>query len=206
MLYTSARLDQLRVPVSIVLGVLPPTLLFWSLWILTHTEAPPVTVTTYDVDYARQIVDSTLDVKPRDELVIPPVPAREDLPSLPPMGSAGEGTVIDPPPIYTPPGPDIRDGRLPPANNREPIPVIRINPEYPVTAMERNLEGWVKVQFTITASGSVKDARVVESSSRIFESAVLKAIERWRYNPMVVDGVGMDRVGVQTVLQFKLEN
>ena len=52
----------------------------------------------------------------------------------------------------------------------------------------------------------VKDAVVVKSSSKIFEEAALKSILRWRYNPKIEGGVAVDRVGVQTIIRFTLEN
>ena len=36
--------------------------------------------------------------------------------------------------------------------------------------------------------------------------AALKSIARWRYNPKIEGGVAVDRVGVQTIIRFTLEN
>ena len=81
-----------------------------------------------------------------------------------------------------------------------------IAPDYPPRALSRGLEGWVRVQFTITPTGTVKDATVVEAEPRgMFEDAALKAIARWRYNPRVEGGVAVERVGVQTIIRFQLE-
>ena len=48
-------------------------------------------------------------------------------------------------------------------SDRDVIPLVRINPDYPPRALSRGLEGWVQVQFTITATGTVKDAIVVNA-------------------------------------------
>ncbi|MGH8246953.1 MAG: energy transducer TonB, partial [Gammaproteobacteria bacterium] len=62
------------------------------------------------------------------------------------------------------------------------------------------------VQFTITAAGTVKDAKVVASDPKnIFDDAALRAIARWRYNPKILDGAAVERVGVQTKITFQLE-
>ena len=62
------------------------------------------------------------------------------------------------------------------------------------------------MQFTITETGTVKDAVVVNSDPKdIFDEAALKAIARWRYNPRVEGGVAVQRVGVQTIIRFELE-
>jgi len=63
------------------------------------------------------------------------------------------------------------------------------------------------VQFTIAANGAVKDAFVVAADppSR-FDAAALAAIARWRYQPRVERGVPVERVGMQTVIRFELED
>ena len=91
-------------------------------------------------------------------------------------------------------------------SDRDVVPLIRIVPDYPPRAQARGLEGWVQVQFTITATGMVKDPVVVNAEPRnVFDDAALKAIARWRYNPKVENGVPIERVGVQTRLVFQLE-
>ena len=91
-------------------------------------------------------------------------------------------------------------------SDRDVIPLVRINPEYPNRARERGIEGWVQVQFTITPAGTVADQKVVDADPKgLFERAALEAIGRWKYNPKVVDGRAMERRGVMVVLTFKLE-
>jgi protein TonB len=91
-------------------------------------------------------------------------------------------------------------------SDRDVIPLVRIAPDYPPRALSRGLEGWVKVQFTITMTGTVKDPIVVDADPKnIFDDAALKSISRWRYNPKVEGGVAVERVGVQTIIRFQLE-
>src|SRR5512134_2428771 len=42
--------------------------------------------------------------------------------------------------------------------DREPLPLVRVEPEYPPQARQRKVEGWVQLRFTISTAGSVKDA------------------------------------------------
>ena len=84
---------------------------------------------------------------------------------------------------------------------------MRSDPDYPPGPLASGTEGWVQVQFSVTATGSVRDAVVVASEPRtIFDDAALKAIARWRYNPRVEDGVAVERVGLQTIIRFEIEN
>lgn len=91
-------------------------------------------------------------------------------------------------------------------SDRDTIPLVRVPPEYPMRALNRGIEGWVIVQFTITGTGSVKDAIVVDSQpKRVFDDAAIKAILRYRYNPKVEGGVAVERVGVRQKIVFALE-
>ncbi len=84
------------------------------------------------------------------------------------------------------------------------IPLVRIPPRYPMRAARRKIEGWVKVEFTITENGTVRDADVVESQpSAIFDRAALRAIRKWKFKPKVIDGEAFEQRAIQ-VLQFKL--
>jgi periplasmic protein TonB len=52
----------------------------------------------------------------------------------------------------------------------------------------------------------VTDAKVVAADPPgLFDEAAIRSILRWRYNPKVEGGVAVERVGVQTVIRFVLE-
>jgi len=84
------------------------------------------------------------------------------------------------------------------------IPLVRIPPIYPRRAANRRIQGWVTLEFTITAQGRVKDASVIDSKpNSIFNSAALKAIKRWKFKPHIVAGEAQEQRARQT-LEFKL--
>ncbi|HHC71484.1 MAG TPA: energy transducer TonB [Thiotrichales bacterium] len=84
------------------------------------------------------------------------------------------------------------------------IPLVRIAPQYPRKAAMQGKEGWVKLEFTITESGTVTDVRVLESNPRrIFDRAAVRAILKWKFKPKLVDGKPVTRRAVQ-VIEFKL--
>ena len=63
------------------------------------------------------------------------------------------------------------------------------------------------MRFSVTSIGTVRDAQVVDSEpGTIFDEAALKAIARWRYKPRVQNGEAVERVGLQTIIRFELEN
>ena len=91
------------------------------------------------------------------------------------------------------------------ASDTEEIPLVRVPPVYPERARQRGIEGWVEVSFTISAAGAVKDPDVTGySPSQIFNRAALRAIRKWKYNPKVVDGAAVERVGVTVRLRFEM--
>jgi protein TonB len=91
-------------------------------------------------------------------------------------------------------------------SDSDAIPVVRVNPQYPIRAAERGIEGWVELAFTITASGTVKDPVVIAARpARIFDSEALRAIAKWRYNPKIVEGKPVERKGMKVRLRFRLE-
>jgi protein TonB len=86
------------------------------------------------------------------------------------------------------------------------IPLVRVNPQYPVRASERGIEGWVIVEFTISAAGTVKNPTVIEAEpGSIFNRAAIRAIRKWKYKPRIEEGVAVERSGVQVKLTFELE-
>lgn len=91
------------------------------------------------------------------------------------------------------------------AADQDVVPLVRVNPEYPIRAAQRGIEGWVEVAFTISATGTVKDAEVVGYyPSSVFNNAALRAIRRWKYNPKVENGKPVERPGVIVRLTFQL--
>lgn len=85
------------------------------------------------------------------------------------------------------------------------LPIVRVAPVYPARALSRGLEGFVDLSFTVTATGTVKDPIVLQSSSTLFERAALRAVLKFKYKPRVVDGVPVEVPGVKTRISFQIE-
>jgi len=84
------------------------------------------------------------------------------------------------------------------------IPLVRIPPRYPMRAANRHIEGWVKIEFTITEQGTVKDAIVIDAQpAKTFNRAALQAIRRWKFKAKIIGGEAFEQRAIQ-VLQFKL--
>jgi TonB family protein len=90
-------------------------------------------------------------------------------------------------------------------NDRDVIPLVRINPDYPTAALTERREGQVILEFTITATGTVRDVVPVQSPYPDLAEAAAAALARWRYQPAMENGQAVERRGVRTVITFRLE-
>ena len=196
-----------RIPVAVILGAIFTTSVFWLLW---HLVGRQVDVATFKeatrIDFSRLRKDTEVQTK-RDQKVErerpPPTP---EMPKMAFSAGGIENNVATLTPVVDARG-AMTKMSMSAGSDRDVIPLVRIAPDYPPRALSRGLEGWVKVQFTITPTGTVKDAKVVDAMPKeIFDDAALKSIARWRYNPRVEGGVAVERVGVQTIIRFQLEN
>jgi len=80
------------------------------------------------------------------------------------------------------------------------VPLVRIQPQYPRDAAMNQIEGWVRVQFTITETGTVTNPRVIDAEPpRVFDRAALRAILRWKFKPRIIDGVAVARPATQQI-------
>lgn len=90
--------------------------------------------------------------------------------------------------------------------DRDAQPLVRIPPQYPQRCMARAAaRESVLVEFDVTPEGTVVNTSVIESSNSCFNRAAMRAVERWRYNPKMVDNVAEPRFGVRHVIEFALE-
>ena len=198
----------IRGPFSALGGALFAATLFLGLAQLVSVpfDVPPL-IDADRINFTRQIVDSVV-VTAREPRVEREPPIYE--PGPPRLGGGERDGGIGPVPFFRPVidrGAAGRRGIGLRGIDGDVIPVVRQNPEYPPRALTSGTEGWVQVQFSVTAIGTVRDAVVVASEpGTIFDDAALKAIARWRYNPRVESGEAVERVGLQTIIRFELEN
>jgi protein TonB len=66
-------------------------------------------------------------------------------------------------------------------------------PDYPPDAVRKRTEGWVEVEFTVTADGSVSNPTVVNANpARVFNAAALSAVGRWTFKPRLENGKAVE--------------
>ena len=88
----------------------------------------------------------------------------------------------------------------------EYLPIVKVAPIYPRRAQTRGITGYCIVEYTVTKTGSIRDPQPVDCQPQgIFERASLKAAEKFKYKPRVVDGEAIEVAGVQNKFTFELE-
>lgn len=96
-------------------------------------------------------------------------------------------------------------GGQPGGPESEVMPLNDVSPDYPRYALQRGIEGHVKLAFTINRAGAVGNVRVIEASPQnVFEREARRAAVRWRFAPRTEGGLAVAREAVKT-LYFRLE-
>ena len=88
----------------------------------------------------------------------------------------------------------------------EYLPIVKVAPIYPRRAQTRGISGYCIVEYTVIKTGSIRDPQAVDCQpSGIFERASVKAAEKFKYKPRVVDGEPIEVAGVQNKFTYELE-
>ena len=88
----------------------------------------------------------------------------------------------------------------------EYLPIVKVAPIYPRRAQTRGITGYCIVEYTVTTSGAIRDPQPVDCQpSGVFERASVKAAEKFKYKPRVVDGEAIEVAGVQNKFTYELE-
>lgn len=86
------------------------------------------------------------------------------------------------------------------------VTIIAVQPSYPASAAAKGQEGWVIVEFDVNSAGGVQNAKVLESSHRVFDKAAVKAALRFRFKARVVDGAAAPSYGVRRMFRFEMDD
>lgn len=131
-----------------------------------------------------------------------PKPVAKPPPKAPPSERAVKAPEPEPPaPVEKPAEPQPPDPQ--PAVPAAPAPVIppstdayqltNTKPSYPKWARERRLQGTVLLKVLVKANGTVGEVKIEESSGfKALDSAALKAVSSWRFQPATQDGQAID--------------
>ncbi|MBD3648829.1 MAG: energy transducer TonB [Pseudomonadales bacterium] len=210
-----------RLSLPVILGLAITLVLFYIMQYLIASDTAVITENNIEkiVDFVRVKKEPELiTVDPTLQKPEPPVPPPTDVPpsTFKPQGvgngyGIGEKILVEVPTI---------NGNRYAMSDGEYLPVVKVQPVYPRRAMSRGLSGWVIVEFTVTDHGMVSNPRVIQncawirapgseddchdSPNSIFDRAALKAAEKFKYKPKVVNGEPIATAGVRNMITFQL--
>ena len=138
-----------------------------------------------------------------------PAPAPAPTETTPAAGSAGTATAARAttaaPATATPaPAPAPTPPPAPVGESHSAELVKSAAPEYPREAFIKHQEGWVEVEFTVTADGTVTNATVASAQpARVFNEAAMRAVQRWTFKPKLENGKAVEE-RMKRRIEFKL--
>jgi len=94
------------------------------------------------------------------------------------------------------------------ATDGDYLPLVAIAPQYPTRAAQRGIQGWCLVSFTVDGQGNVLEdtiAVVDAEPPNIFDRSSIRAAARFKFQPRVVEGQGVNVPGVQYLFRYQLE-
>lgn len=95
------------------------------------------------------------------------------------------------------------------ATDGDYLPLVAIAPQYPTRAAQRGIQGWCLVSFTVDGLGNVVEDSITVVDAEppnIFDRSSLRAAARFKFQPRVVDGQGVEVSGVQYLFRYQLED
>ncbi len=84
------------------------------------------------------------------------------------------------------------------------LPIVKVAPKYPARAANRGLEGYCTVEYTVTVTGETRDVKVVDCPQTVFASSSVKAAQKFKYKPKVIDGEPIEVPGVRNRFTFQM--
>lgn len=91
-------------------------------------------------------------------------------------------------------------------SDRDAQPMVRIPAVYPPRALERGLEGNCVMNYDVNPDGIPVNIRATSCTSSMFESASIRAVEKWKFSAKIVDGTPVSRTGVVTQIDYMLDD
>lgn len=86
-------------------------------------------------------------------------------------------------------------------SDRDAQPLVRIPPIMPPRAEK---SGHCRVKFDVSPEGAPFNVVATYCTQKLFERATIKSVQKWKYNPKIVDGRNVARQGVENKVTYRL--
>ena len=193
-----------KVPTALLAAVLVTTLLLYLMQLMVHSDEERV-----QEAFIIPIIDARMpDIEP---VVIETIERPEPIVEPPVTDVVEDTRQID---MGTGPAISLSEQQFsldPPGwksltfQDSEMIPIVRTTPVYPTRALQRQVEGFVVVNFTVDRNGNVANPSITYAEPEgYFERAALQSIAKWKYTAKVENGEPVPVHGVQQRIVFEI--
>lgn len=86
-------------------------------------------------------------------------------------------------------------------SDRDAQPLVRIPPQMPPRAEK---SGHCDMRFDVSPEGAPFNVVAKYCTSSVFKRSSSRNVQRWKYNPKIVDGRAVSRSGVETTITYQL--
>ncbi len=201
--------EIVRLVIGLTLGLAVTAGLFWMMQylIVTADRGLEEGKSGNLVDFVRLKRDESIQrrqLKPKKPPPPDAPPPQPPTPKLEDLNPSAEKIAISAVPVET--DIEMSGGFSLGVGEGDYLPIVKVAPIYPARALQRGLEGFCVVQYTVTSLGTIRDPVVVEDqcSSSLFYRASLQAALKFKYKPRVIDGQAVEVPGVQNKFTYEI--
>lgn len=198
-----------RLAIGLVIGLVVTAGLFWMMQYLIATADRTLNESTTGnlLDFVRLKRDETVQrrqLKPEKPPQPKTPPPQPPTPKLEELNPSAEKIAIAAVPVET--DIEMSGGFSLGVGEGDYLPIVKVAPIYPARALQRGLEGYCVVEYTVTSLGTTKDPVVVQDqcTSSLWHRASLQAALKFKYKPRVIDGVAVEVPGVQNKFTYEI--
>jgi len=151
-----------------------------------------------------KIIQRETEIQQVKRVITPPPPpmierAKADKPTE--KIASIEGAI----PVFETPKIDKQNFKIA-VSDRDAQPLVRIPPVFPPRFMQGNNSGYCKVRFDVSPEGQPFNVDAYLCTTKQIKSATVKSVQKWKYNPKIVDGRPVARSGVESTIRFDLQD
>ncbi len=201
---------MIRYGMAVVLGALVTLGVLFTMHVLIATPQAQLdeSGTRHFVDFVRVQREETVqrkDRRPKKPMTPDAPPPQAVTPRMDAVDEAQVAVAVPVAPVDVGVEMDVSGLGLA-ASDGDYLPIVKIAPVYPSAARQRGIEGYCLVEYTVTTLGTTKDIVVVEAEPEgIFNRTSIKAAEKFKYRPRVVNGEAIEVHGVRNLFRYQLE-
>ena len=198
-----------RLAIGLVLGLVVTAGLFWMMQYLIATADRTLNESSagHLLDFVRLKRDESIQrrqLKPEKPPQPKTPPPQPPTPKLEELNPSAEKIAIAAVPVET--DIEMSGGFSLGVGEGDYLPIVKVAPIYPARALQRGLEGYCVVEYTVTSLGTTKDPVILldQCTSSLWHRASLQASLKFKYKPRVIDGVAVEVPGVQNKFTYEI--